>query len=36
MSGDPAYGGRVGWELLGCDGPQAVWTEAEQRIGTIR
>ena len=38
MFGDPAYGGnrgRVGWELLGYDGPQAVWTAAEQRIGTI-
>ena len=39
MFGDPSYGGnrgRVGWELLGYDGPQAVWTAAEQRIGTIR
>jgi gluconate 2-dehydrogenase gamma chain len=38
MFGDPSYGGnrgRVGWELLGYDGPQAVWTEAEQRIGTV-
>jgi Gluconate 2-dehydrogenase subunit 3 len=39
MFGDPGYGGnrdRAGWALLGYDGPQAVWTEAEQRIGTIR
>jgi hypothetical protein len=39
MFGDPAYGGnrdRAGWALLGYDGPQAVWTEAEQRIGTLR
>src|SRR3954452_8502284 len=39
MFGDPSYGGnrgRAGWELLGYDGPQAVWTEAEQRIRSIR
>ena len=36
MFGDPSYGGnrnRAGWELLGYPGPQAVWTESEQRIG---
>ena len=39
MFGDPAYGGnrdRAGWALLGYDGPKAVWTAAEQRIGTVR
>ncbi len=38
MFGDPSYGGnrdRAGWTLLGYDGPQAVWTEPEQRIGTV-
>jgi Gluconate 2-dehydrogenase subunit 3 len=37
--GDPAYGGnrdRAGWALLGYDGPKAVWTAAEQRIGAVR
>jgi hypothetical protein len=35
MFGDPAYGGnrdRAGWTLLDYTGPQATWTEEEQRI----
>jgi hypothetical protein len=38
MFGDPSYGGnrdRAGWALLGYGGPQAVWTEPEQRIGEL-
>jgi gluconate 2-dehydrogenase gamma chain len=34
---DPAWGGnigRVGWALIGYPGPKAVWTEAEQQLGT--
>ena len=39
MFGDPSYGGNrdaAGWELLGYAGPQAIWTEDQQRIGTVR
>jgi hypothetical protein len=38
MFGDPSYGGNrdgAGWALLGYGGPQAVWTEPEQRIGEV-
>ena len=38
MFGDPSYGGnrdRAGWALHGYGGPQAVWTEPEQRIGEL-
>ncbi len=38
MFGDPSYGGNrdgAGWALLGYGGPQAVWTEPEQRIGEL-
>lgn len=38
MFGDPAHGGnadRIGWKLLGYEGPKLVWTEEEQRLGEL-
>ncbi len=37
MFADPSHGGnadRVGWQLIGYPGPRAVWSEADQRLGT--
>jgi gluconate 2-dehydrogenase gamma chain len=38
MFGDPAHGGnadRIGWKLLGYEGPKLVWTEEEQQLGGL-
>jgi hypothetical protein len=38
MFGDPVHGGnadRVGWMLLGYEGPRLVWTEEDQQLGEL-